>query len=90
MRIKKCKICKGDRSLYICGGCNNRKSLVEYLVNYLQLGLWISLGVVFYFVFANILPLSDTLTLFVAWCYLIVIIGLMIGILIEIVDNFKK
>jgi len=90
MRIKKCKICEGDRSYNICGGCNNRKSLAEYAVNYLQLGLWIFLGVAFYFVYKMTFSMDDDLSIAITWCYLIFTIGLMIGTLIQIVDNFKK
>jgi len=90
MRIRKCKICAGDRSHNICGGCNNRKSVEEHAVNYLLFGVWILLGVAFYFVYKMTFSMDDDLSIAITWCYLIFTIGLMIGTLIQVVDNFKK
>lgn len=90
MRIKKCKLCQGAREYYICGGCQNYKSLEEYAVNFIALIIWLLLGIIFYLIFSFSFSLDDTLSLSFAWIYLIFTIGLMFGALIQIVDNFKK
>ena len=90
MKIKKCKICNGEREYNICGGCQNYKSLEEYGVNYLALIIWVVLGISFYLAFSMTFSINDLLSTFFSWVYLVFAIGLMIGALIQIIYNFKK